>query len=260
MDINLMAVSVGNTRLALGTFVGGELRAVKRLPLESSADWAGAIAAAWEPLAGLEPVSVAGASVNPPVLEAVEHAIAQATGQSVEWVGSEIDLPIEVQTDQPQHTGVDRVLAVAAAYEQLGKACVVIDAGTAITINCCDDSGALVGGAILPGLEMQLAALHERTAKLPLVRFARPDGLVGRDTEQSILQGVYHGIRGAVKELVEQYAVYLGSWPEAIATGGDATALFEGWELIHAISPDLGLYGIALAYANHHIKHGEPGS
>ena len=59
-----------------------------------------------------------------------------------------------------------------------------------------------------------------------------------------------------VKELVENYATELGFWPDIIATGGDAPKLFEGWELIHAISPDLTLYGIALAYTNHYIKHG----
>jgi len=59
-----------------------------------------------------------------------------------------------------------------------------------------------------------------------------------------------------VKELVESYATEQGTWPDLIATGGDAPALFENWELVHAIAPDLTLYGIALAYTNHHIKHG----
>ena len=71
-----------------------------------------------------------------------------------------------------------------------------------------------------------------------------------------MLNGVYHGIRGMVKEVVENYATELGTWPDIIATGGDAQKLFEGWELLHAIAPDLTLYGIALAYTNHHIKHG----
>jgi hypothetical protein len=58
-----------------------------------------------------------------------------------------------------------------------------------------------------------------------------------------------------VKELVENFATDLGTWPDVIATGGDAPKLFEGWELIHAVAPDLTLYGIALAYAEHHIRH-----
>jgi pantothenate kinase type III len=88
------------------------------------------------------------------------------------------------------------------------------------------------------------------------VDLAAPAGTVGTSTEQSILHGVFHGIRGMVKEVVENYATTLGTWPELIATGGDAAKLFDGWELVHAISPDLTLYGIALAYTEHHIKHG----
>ena len=86
--------------------------------------------------------------------------------------------------------------------------------------------------------------------------FAAPTDPLGKSTQQAILHGVYHGIRGLVKEVVENYATELGTWPELIATGGDAQLLFKDWELVHAIAPDLTLYGIALAYANHHIAHG----
>jgi type III pantothenate kinase len=165
-------------------------------------------------------------------------------------------LPIPVKTEAPEETGVDRILAVAAAYEQMGKACVVVDAGTAITINVCDDKGRFLGGAIAPGVRLQLEALHDKTAQLPAVRFSAPTDPWGTSTQQAILHGVFHGIRGMVKELVENYATELGQWPDLIATGGDAATLFTDWELVHAIAPNLILYGIALAYTEHHIKHG----
>jgi type III pantothenate kinase len=256
MDINLLVLNVGNSRLAIGVFEAGELTHVSRAPLDDREQWPGLIKTAWARIVDADAPAVAGASVNPAAMEAAEHLVAQQTGQKVEWVGRELDLPIRVLTDPPAETGVDRVVTVAAAYEQLGKACVVIDAGTAITVNCCNDKGDFLGGAIAPGVEMQLQALHEKTAKLPEVTLATPQGVFGRSTPEAIRQGVFHGVRGMVKELLENYATELGSWPEAIATGGDALKLFEGWELIHAISPDLTLYGIALAYANHHIKHG----
>jgi pantothenate kinase type III len=71
-----------------------------------------------------------------------------------------------------------------------------------------------------------------------------------------MLVGVRGAARGLAHELIDRYAEFYGGYPQIIATGGDAPVLFEGWELIHAIAPDLTLYGIALAYANHHIKHG----
>lgn len=256
MDINLLVINIGNSRIALGAFVGGELEYTRRISLDQRQDLPGAIAEAWSRLSEQTGAEIAGASVNPAALESVELAVQQATGKSVQWVGKEIDLPLPVKTDAPKQTGVDRVLTLAAAFEQMQKACVVVDAGTAITINLCNDKGEFLGGAIAPGASMMLDAMHDNTAKLPAVSFAVPDKLIGTTTEQAMLHGVYHGLRGMVKEIVENYAMELGDWPEIIATGGDAEVLFGEWELIHAVSPDLILYGIALAYTNHHIKHG----
>ena len=256
MDINLLVLNVGNSRLSIGVFVAGELQYSARVAHAQRGDWAARIAEAWEKIKQSEQPAVAAAGVNPPLIEALEHAVQQATGQDVQWVGKQLDLPIKVLTDQPEQTGVDRVLNIAAAYEQMGKACVVVDAGTAVTIDCCNDAGEFLGGAIAPGARMQLAALHDKTAQLPLVDLTTPTETFGKSTGSAIDLGVYHGIRGMVKELVENYATDLGAWPDVIATGGDAKQLFENWELIHAIAPDLTLYGIALAYANHHIKHG----
>ena len=251
-----MVLNVGNSRLAIGVFSGGELQFSTRIGHDLRSEWPARIADAWGRIKDLEEPAVAGASVNPALLEPLEHAVKQATGNDVEWVGRDIDLPIKVLTDQPKQTGVDRVLNIAAAYEQLGKACVVVDAGSAVTVDLCDERGQFLGGAIAPGASVQLAALHEKTAKLPLAPLAAPSGAFGKSTESAIQHGVFHGIRGLVKELAESYATHLGSWPEVIATGGDAHVLFDGWEIVHAVSPDLTLYGIALAYTEHYIKHG----
>ena len=259
MDINVMVLNVGNSRLAVGAFVGGQLERVSRVPLDDRSGWAAAVAEAWRAVSddGNGDAAVAGACVNPPLLEAVEQSVSQAAdGRAVQWVGRDLDLPIPVKTDEPAATGVDRVLNVAAAYEQIGHACAVVDAGTALTVDCCDDAGAFLGGAIAPGAGLMLRALHEHTAKLPEVALAPPAGAYGRNTRDAMLHGVFTGVRGMVKELVESYATDLGRWPELVATGGDAETLFGGWELTHAVAPDLTLYGVALAYANHHIKHG----
>jgi type III pantothenate kinase len=256
MDINLLVLNLGNTRLAIGVFAAGKLESVTRISLDNRADWQDAIQKSWSQISETESPAIAGASVNPPLLEAVEHAASLATGTSVQWVGRDLDLPIEVKTDLPKETGVDRILNIAAAYEQMGKACVVADAGSALTVDVCDDTGAFLGGAIAPGAGMMLNALHEKTAKLPLVTLDIPASPgIGRDTKQAILHGVHTGIRGMVKELVESYATELGTWPDLICTGGDAEKLFAGWELVHAVAPDLTLYGIALAFTEHHIKH-----
>jgi type III pantothenate kinase len=257
MEINLVVINVGNSRLAIGSFIAGELSGVTRIPNNDRPKWEQEIAAAWTRIEGRDNAAIVGASVNPPMQPVIEEAVLAVANRRVVWVGKDLSLPIKVLTDLPERTGVDRVLNVAAAYEQIGNACVVVDAGTAITVDCCNDQGEFLGGAIAPGLRLQLESLHEKTAALPAIsvnEFTAPQGHFGRDTREAILQGVYHGIRGMVKELVENFATDLGRWPELIATGGDVSVLFTGWDLIHAVSPDLTLFGIALAYAEHHIR------
>src|SRR5947209_850196 len=168
MDINLLALNIGNSRLAVGVFEAGELTHVARVPIDRRGEWGEALRTAWDRLNDKD-AAIVGASVNPSALEAVEHLVQQTAAQRIAWVGRDIDLPIEVLIDEPNATGVDRVLNVAAAYEQMGKTCVVVDAGTALTINVCNDAGEFLGGAIAPGASMMLEALHEKTAKLPLV-------------------------------------------------------------------------------------------
>ncbi len=252
-----MVLGVGNSRLAVGIFRSGELEYVNRLSLDRREDWAAQLGRAWSQIAGLPHASVAGASVNPSLDELLGKLIQEACGLQIQWVGKELEVPVEVRTQSPGETGIDRILNTAAAFEQIGKACVVVDAGTAITVDLCDDNGDFLGGAIAPGVSMMLDALHEKAAQLPRVDFdvPTPGEAVADSTRSAIRHGIFYGIRGMVRELVENYATELGAWPDVIATGGDAEKLFSGWEVVHAISPDLTLYGIALAYSNHHLKN-----
>jgi type III pantothenate kinase len=254
MDINLLVLNAGNSRLAIGVFEAGELTHVARISHDQRSEWPAKIAEAWGKISGGHEPAIAGASVHPGILESLEHTVKQATGQRIEWVGRDIDIPIKVLTTNPKDTGVDRIMNIAAAYEQMGKACAVVDAGTAVTLDFCNDAGEFLGGAIAPGVGLMLASLKEKTAKLPLVEFTAPTGAIGRDTTDAIRHGVFHAIRGMVKEVLENYATELGTWPDLIATGGDAAVLFDGWELAHAVAPELTLYGIALAYTNHYSK------
>ncbi len=256
MDINLLAVNVGNSRVALGVFVSGELVWTERVAVTDTEGLTKALTRVYEGhLKNQEGAAVAGASVNAAAKVSVDSAVKAATGFDVEWVGSDLDVPIPVKTKEPKKTGLDRVLNIAAAYDVLGKGCLVVDAGTAVTVDCCSDKGEFLGGAIAPGVRLQLDALHTGTASLPTVELAAPAGTFGEDTASAIQQGVYHGIRGLVQHMAEAFALDLGVWPEVIATGGDAEVLFEGWELVHSVSPDLTLHGIAKAYADHYIKH-----
>lgn len=170
----------------------------------------------------------------------------------VPWrIGREVALPIEVAVPHPERVGVDRICTAAAAYSRAKQACVVVDFGTAITVDVVDDGGAFLGGSIFPGLALQARALHDYTAQLPQVIPSKPDEVIGRDTAGAIRSALYHGTSGAVRGIVEAYATHLGRWPPVVATGGDAALIAEACDIFDAIVPDLCLLGVGLAYDQH---------
>src|SRR5690606_34089827 len=225
-------------------FEAGELTYSRRIGREQQADWQGTFEEAWRRIAGRQNAEIAGCSSNPAAIDAVARAARAASGQDVQWIGIDraIDLPVAVKTDPPSQTGVARILNIAAAHQQLGKACCVVDAGSAVTVDFCDEAGAFLGGVIAPGAAAQFHVLHETAPHLPEQKLEATTAAFGTDTPAAINAGVFHGIRGLVRAVVEQHALTLDAWPETIATGGDAHILFgddPAGGLIHAISPDL---------------------
>jgi len=187
-------------------------------------------------------------STNNPAAEELTRALEPKLNQELLRIGTDVKIPIEIGTDKEAKTGQDRLLNALAAFDVYEQACAIIDAGTAITIDFVDGEGIFQGGAIAPGARMALAAMHEHTSALPMIELARPEERAfGRNTEQAMLNGVYYGIRGMVRALVERYAEAFEAFPPVIATGGDAILLFENDEIVDKIVPDLTLRGIAAA-------------
>ncbi|MFO0962119.1 MAG: type III pantothenate kinase [Phycisphaerales bacterium] len=251
----LLAISVGNTRTAVGHFHGDQLHAVERLP---SDDVAGIVAAAqrqWEHCthgageSSKSDAEVVVASVNDPQAARIEAALASALQTDIWRIGRDLEVPIGRCLDEGATPGQDRLLAAAAAFDLLKQAVIVVDAGTAVTVDFIDGEGVFHGGAIAPGAQMQLDALHARTAALPKVEFARPsdEEAFGRNTVDAMQIGVFEGIRGMTQALVERYSSSYGAFPLVLATGGDAEALFEDSDLVARVVPDLVLRGILVA-------------
>lgn len=247
--LRLLAVSVGNSRTAIGAFTGKRLAHARTLVNTSADALAGAILEDAREITGSERAAIVVASVNPGLSEPIIDAVDRKTEIEVYRVGEDVPVPIAHTLDPDARTGQDRLLAAAAAFDVVRQACVVIDAGTAVTIDFVDGAGVYHGGAILPGAKLMLRALHEGAAQLPEVEFDRPDEQepFGKNTRDAMLNGVYFGIRGAVRLLLERYAERYGGYPQVIATGGDARLLFETDELVEHIADDLVLRGVALA-------------
>lgn len=244
----LLAISVGNTRTAVGHFHGDSLHAVEQLPNADVGAIVRAAAAQWEHR-GDEDGEVVIASVNDPVATAIEAKLAAELHTDVWRIGRDLEVPVGRCLDEGATPGQDRLLAAAAAFSILKQAVIVVDAGTAVTVDFVDGEGVFHGGAIAPGAQMQLDAMHARTAQLPQLSFARPsdEEAFGRNTADAMMLGVFEGIRGMVQALSERYATSYRAFPLVIATGGDAEALFADSELVSRVVPDLVLRGILLA-------------
>ncbi len=254
----LLALSVGNTRTAIGSFTASELTAVTRLDNTDPIAVAAAAEGAWKMLdsAGA-PIVIA--STNDPFADRVADEVEAQTGAEILRVGADVAPAIGTHLDAQAKTGPDRLLNAAAAWSCVKQACVVIDAGTAITVDFIDGVGTFQGGAIAPGAQLALIALHEHTAALPSIAYREPDaGSFGKNTEQAMLQGVHIGLQGLVWKLVEQYAMQYGAFPVVLATGGDAATLFAKDELVNAIVPDLTLHGIHESWRAVYEAESEP--
>ncbi|MBG84349.1 MAG: hypothetical protein CMJ40_07385 [Phycisphaerae bacterium] len=250
-DTQLVVISIGNTRTHIASVEGGTCGAPSCF---SNDDLAGAVERVvelWKPMSETGNGSILMADVNEPAALRLSSAINGQLSEDIYRIGHDVPIPMMVSLDPETITGTDRLLNALAAWESVQQACIIVDAGTAVTVDFIDGEGTFHGGAIAPGANMQLKAMHEFTDALPDMEFHKPEtGAFGKSTGDAMLMGVSAGIRGLVWKLVEQYADEYGAYPMVIATGGDAEALFGDDELIDRIVGNLTLIGIA-ACARH---------
>ncbi len=254
----LLAICVGNSRTSVGRFLDQSLQTSDHLENTTVDALANAIDRHWQAMEDSDAMVVM-ASVNEKIGGPLELRLAELLGTDIHRMRRDLAIPIGTCVDDDAKVGEDRLLAAAAAFDGLKQAVVVIDAGTAITVDFVDGEGTFHGGAIAPGGALQLKSLHEHTSLLPRVAFAQPEAseTFGRNTASAMLLGVYEGIRGMAQRLVERYAENYGAFPMVVATGGDADTLFKGNDLVDRVVPDLVLLGIALA-AKAGSEQGEP--
>lgn len=244
MKLNMLGISVGNTRTRIGAFINGELQECATFRNERHDTLAEALEHAYAPVKDQHDGQVLMASVNRPTAEVLEKLVKEKLGVTARRVERDLAIPIGRQVDADTRVGDDRLLNAAGAYDILKQACVVVDAGTAITVDYVDGVGTFHGGAIAAGAQLQLDALNQRTDLLPEVEVKKPAGPIGHNTVEAMRTGVYHGLRGMVRELVEQYAEVAGAFPMVVATGGDGNLLFRDYELIDRIIPNLTMIGL----------------
>ena len=157
-------------------------------------------------------------------------------------------LPIDVRVDEGTAVGPDRLVNTVAGYDQFGGDLILVDFGTATTFDVVAADGAYVGGAIAPGVNLSLQALHEAAAALPHVDIAKPQRVVGTNTVACMQSGVFWGYVGLVREICNRIKAEQGLPMKVIATGGLAPLFQQTEALFDAIEDTLTMHGLTVIH------------
>jgi type III pantothenate kinase len=240
-----IVVDVGNTSIKWGRCADGKVVEVCSLPHGALNAWRGQ-AHDW----GLpESAAWVVTGVHPGQRDAIAN-FANLRGGRVRVLDLAAELPLQVKLEKPDHVGVDRLLDAVAANSRrpAGVPAVVIDAGSAVTVDWVDADGAFCGGAIMPGLRLMALALHDYTALLPVIETPKGAPAVpGTGTPSAMEVGVFWSVAGGTAAILDAYRRHFDASPAVFLTGGDSKALLDTLRQPVVHWPDMTLEGIRLA-------------
>jgi type III pantothenate kinase len=185
-------------------------------------------------------------SVVPPLTTTFTELFSRFVSAGTLVVGPGVRTGLRIRIDNPVELGADLVSNAVAAYERFGRACVIVDFGTATTFSAVSAEGDFMGVSIAPGLGVAAEALASRTAQLPRVSLVPPPAAIGKNTVHSMQSGLVLGYVGLVEGLIERIQAELGGDARVIATGGLSSVLAPLTKRIDAVDPWLTLEGLRL--------------
>jgi type III pantothenate kinase len=252
----LLAFDVGNTNIVLGVFDDAMLVQSWRLQTlrERTSDELGLLVDGLFAHSRIERVRIRGVilgSVVPPLTGTLRAMVQRYFGVTALVVEPGVNASMPILYDNPAEVGADRIVNAVAAYEKfgtgLGKPLIVVDFGTATTLDAITAKGEYLGGAICPGVtisptrcsSVRRAAAHRR----PQAVAGR-----GRTTVGAMESGLFWGYVGMVEGLVRRMSDELGGDAVCIATGGLADVIAPEIPLIQHVDADLTLHGLRIVW------------
>lgn len=250
----LLAIDAGNTNIVFAIYEGdvqrGSWRCATdpRRTADEYAVWLSQLMA----LRGLIPKDVTEAILGSVVPGATFNLIRLCRdhfGTAPLVVGDpSVELGIVVNLDRPEEVGADRLVNAVAAAVGYEPPLIIIDFGTATTFDVVDSRGSYCGGAIAPGINLSLEALHMAAAKLPRVDIVQPDRVIGKGTVSAMQSGIFWGYIGLIEGLVLRIRAEYGAQMTVIGTGGLAVLFAKATNVIEHVDRDLTLRGLRLIH------------
>jgi len=250
----LLAIDSGNTNIVFAVYDGDQVRGEWRASTdaERTADELGVWLTQLLSIEGMSRTDIKAAiiaSVVPAMVFGLKTLCRRYFKCEPLVVGDEgVDLGIKVLLDRPEEVGADRLVNAVAAHQCYPGPLIVIDFGTATTFDVVDSDGNYCGGAIAPGINLSLQALHMAAAKLPRVAIGRPRQVIGKATVPAMQSGIFWGYVGLIEGLVKRIKDEIGSDMLVVATGGLAPLFHEATPAIERLDPDLTLRGLLIIH------------
>lgn len=240
----LLAIDIGNTNINLGLFKGKRLIRRYSIPTKEKKYYA-----------YLKKIFIHRkindaiiCSVVPDASKILEKDLKRLLGKRAYIIGKNIKVPIVNLYRKPQQVGQDRLVNAYVGIKLYGAPLIVVDFGTAVTFDVISKNREYLGGMILPGLEISLDALAQRTALLPKIKLEKPKEFIGRDTKNSMLSGIVYGFASLTDNLAIRIKKKIGKNAKVIGTGGDIKLISRYCKQLDKIDRDLTLKGLNLIY------------
>ncbi len=163
-------------------------------------------------------------------------------------VGENVDLGIEIRIQKPSEAGADRLVNAIGAHITYPGPLLIIDSGTATTFDVVAADGAFEGGAISPGINLSMQALHSAAARLPRVAIQRPQNVIGTDTVSAMQSGVFWGYISLIEGLISRIKMEYGAPMTVVGTGGVASLFEHATAAIDRWDHDLTILGMLEIY------------
>jgi len=249
----LLAIDIGNTNVTFGVFDGEKIKTTWRVSTaihRTSDEYAHLMLSLMERqgVTASQLKDVVICSVVPPLLIVFEQVCKSFLKKAPLIVEAGVKTGVRIDMDNPREVGPDRIVNAVAAHQLYGGPIIVIDMGTATTIDVVSKDGCYIGGAIAPGIAISTEALFTRTAVLPRIELAIPKKAIGRNTVAAMQSGIVFGYIGLIEGLVSRIQSELDEKAKVVATGGFAGMAPQATSVIEIVNPDLTLIGLRLIY------------
>lgn len=250
----ILTIDVGNTSTTCGLFEGDKIvfQFRKETNIHSSSDEIGIFFRSVLKENGFDWTKISRVgicSVVPAVNYSLSSACSKYLNQEPLFIQAGIKTGLKIKYSNPKEIGADLIAAAIGGINLFpNRDMIIVDMGTATTLELVSKNNEFLGGSILPGLKISIDALATGTAKLPSVEIAKPDGIFGSSTTEAIQVGMYYGTAGSIKEICYRYqkAVFNDEKPFILGTGG-FSKVFSDYNLFDQIVPELVLYGVKCA-------------